>query len=88
VTEARADPASFLSGDAGDVTDPWRRAKRRLGELAYGTLDALAGTRRRAARLARTAPGRELLVIGVDRPTSHSASTRWPRSSRAGSSRT
>jgi len=65
------DPSSFLSGDAGDVTDPWRRAKRGLGELAYGALDTLAGTRRRAARLAR-APSRPLdvLVIGVYRPGS------------------
>ena len=67
----RPDPPSFLSGDAGDVTDPWRRSKRRLGELAYGAVDALAGTRRRAARLARSAPSqRDVLVIGVYRPGS------------------
>ena len=29
------DPSTFLSGDAGDVTDPWRVAKRRAGEVAY-----------------------------------------------------
>ena len=65
------DPATFLSGDAGDVTDPWRRSKRRLGELLYEALDTLAGTRRRAARLARMAPPqRDVLVIGVYRPGS------------------
>ena len=37
------DPSSFLSGDAGDVTDPWRRAKRTAGELAYNALDTLGG---------------------------------------------
>ncbi len=65
------DPASFLSGDAGDVTEPWRRTKRRLGELAYEALDTLSGTRLRAARLGRAvgAP-REVLVIGVYRPGS------------------
>jgi hypothetical protein len=62
------DPATFLSGDAGDVTNPWRRTKRGLGELAYSALDALAGTRRRAARLAETAaPGRNVVVTGVYR---------------------
>jgi hypothetical protein len=61
------DPASFLSGDAGDVTDPWRRAKRTAGELAYGALDALTATRLRAARLARDTPRRDVLVIGVYR---------------------
>jgi hypothetical protein len=71
MSATRPDPATFLSGDAGDVTDPWRRTKRRLGELAYGALDTLAGTRRRAARLARSAgPGRDVLVIGVYRPGS------------------
>ncbi|HMJ95575.1 MAG TPA: hypothetical protein VK486_06970 [Thermoleophilaceae bacterium] len=71
MSATRPDPASFLSGDAGDVTAPWRRSKRRLGELAYGALDTLAGTRRRAARLARSAsPQRDVLVIGVYRPGS------------------
>lgn len=71
MTPTLPDPSTFLSGDAGDVTDPWRRTKRRLGELAYGALDTLSGTRRRVARLARTAsPPREVLVIGVYRPGS------------------
>ena len=65
---SRPDPSSFLSGDAGDVTHPWRRAKRTAGELAYGAIDALAGTRLRAARLARRAPAPlDVLVIGVYR---------------------
>jgi hypothetical protein len=65
------DPATFLSGDAGDVTDRWRRTKRRLGELAYEALDTLAGTRRKAARLARSAPAPlDVLVVGVYRPGS------------------
>ena len=64
------DPASFLSGDAGDVTDPWRRAKRTAGELAYGAIDALTATRLRAARLTRDTPQRDVLVIGVYRPSS------------------
>jgi hypothetical protein len=69
-----ADLASFLSGDAGDVTDRWRRAKRTVGELAFGAIDALAGIRRRTAELARSTPQRDVLVIGVYRPGSLVAS--------------
>ena len=65
-----ADPGTFMSGDAGDVTDPWRRAKRRAGELAYSALDLASGTRRRTARLAARAPALEVLVLGVYRPGS------------------
>jgi hypothetical protein len=61
------DPSSFLSGDAGDVTDPWRVAKRRAGEVAYGVLDVATGTRRRAARLAALARPVDVLVLGVYR---------------------
>jgi hypothetical protein len=67
---SRPDPSSFLSGDAGDVTDPWRVAKRRAGELAYGALDLAAGTRRRAARLATLTRPLDVLVLGVYRPGS------------------
>ncbi len=63
------EPDSFLSGDAGDVTG-WRRAKRTLGEVAFASVDAVAGTRRRAARLARATPAREVLIVGVYRPGS------------------
>ena len=74
MTTSLPDPSSFLSGDAGDVTDPWRRAKRTAGEVAYAALDTLAGTRRRASRLARTGPRRlDVLVIGVYRPGSFMA---------------
>jgi hypothetical protein len=65
------DPETFLSGDAGDVTDPWRRLKRSAGEVGYGVIDRLTGSRRRAARLGRSAgPKRDVLVIGVYRPGS------------------
>jgi hypothetical protein len=64
------DPSSFLSGDAGDVTAPWRVAKRRAGELAYGALDLASGTRRRTARLAALTRPLEVVVLGVYRPGS------------------
>jgi hypothetical protein len=71
VSSTPPDPASFLSGDAGDVTDPWRRTKRGLGELAYEALDRLSGTRRLATRLAQAGPAQlDVLVIGVYRPGS------------------
>ena len=64
----RPDPDSFLSGDGGDVTDPWRRAKRTAGELAYGAIDAVTGTRLRAGRLARsTRAPLDVLVLSVYR---------------------
>ena len=64
----RPNPDSFLSGDGGDVTDPWRRAKRTAGELAFGAIDAVTGTRLRAGRLARqTRAPLDVLVIGVYR---------------------
>ena len=64
----RPDPDSFLSGDGGDVTDPWRRAKRTAGEAAFGAIDAMTATRLRAGRLARhTRAPLDVLVIGVYR---------------------
>ncbi|HEY7453310.1 MAG TPA: hypothetical protein VH683_02010 [Thermoleophilaceae bacterium] len=65
-----ADPASFLSGDAGDVTDPWRRAKRSAGEVAYTALNTLTATGPRVARLAARTPPQDILVIGIHRPGS------------------
>ena len=59
-----------LSGDAGDVTNPWRRAKRTLGELAFEAADRATGVGRRADALARTTPARRVLVAGVYRPES------------------
>jgi hypothetical protein len=60
----------FLSGDAGDVTHPWRRAKRALGELAFGALDRAALVARRADVLARSAPRQRVLAVSVYRPGS------------------
>jgi hypothetical protein len=67
---AGAAPADFLSGDAGDVTSPWRRAKRTLGEVAFGALDRAALVHRRADRLAAAQEPRRVLVAGVYRPDS------------------
>ena len=61
------DPSTFLSGDAGDVTDPWRIAKRRAGEVVYEALDVASGTRRRAARLAADTRPLDVLVLGIYR---------------------
>jgi hypothetical protein len=58
----------FTSGDAGDVTHPWRRAKRVAGELAFEAIDRLTGVHRRADRLAAATPSRRVLVVGVYRP--------------------
>ena len=67
---ALPDPATFLSGDAGDVTAPIRLVKRTVGEAAYSLADVAAGTRRAADRIAgRQAPLR-VLVLGVYRPGS------------------
>ena len=64
----RPNPDSFLSGDGGDVTAPWRRAKRTAGELAFGAIDAVTATRLRAGRLARTTRSPlDVLVMSVYR---------------------
>jgi hypothetical protein len=60
----------YLSGDAGDVTRPWRRAKRALGEVAFGALDRATLVARRTDALAGSAPRRRVLAIGVYRPGS------------------
>lgn len=60
----------YLSGDSGDVTHPWRRAKRSLGELASAALHAATLTPRRLDRLAGAAPPRRVLVSGIYRPGS------------------
>lgn len=64
------EPDSFLSGDAGDVSAPWRRVKRTLGEAAFGLADLAAGTRREADRLASRQPPLRVLVLAVYRPGS------------------
>ncbi len=60
----------FMSGDAGDVTHPWRRAKRVAGEIAFEALDRATFVGRRADALARATPPRNVLVAGVYRPRS------------------
>jgi hypothetical protein len=64
------DPSTFLSGDAGDVTAPWRRLKRAVGEVAYGVADLASGTGRQALRLAERQAQMRVLVVGVYRPAS------------------
>jgi hypothetical protein len=65
-----ADPSSFLSGDAGDVTAPWRRLKRALGETAFDLVGGARRTRRRVERIAAEQPPLRVLVLGVVRPGS------------------
>jgi hypothetical protein len=60
----------FLSGDAGDVTHPWRRLKRSLGEAAVEAVDVALLTATRTDRLARAQPRRRVLVASVYRPGS------------------
>jgi hypothetical protein len=60
----------LFSGDAGDVTHPWRRAKRTLGEAAFSAVDLALLTGPRVDRLARAQPGRRVLVASVYRPGS------------------
>ncbi|HEY6778288.1 MAG TPA: hypothetical protein VI122_17415 [Thermoleophilaceae bacterium] len=61
------EPDTFLSGDAGDVSAPWRRVKRTLGEAAFSLADLAAGTRRETGRLATRQPPLRVLVLGVYR---------------------
>jgi hypothetical protein len=60
----------LFSGDAGDVTHPWRRVKRTLGELSFDAADLAALTALRTSRLARRQDGRRVLVAGIYRPGS------------------
>jgi hypothetical protein len=57
----------LFSGDAGDVTHPWRRFKRGAGEVAFSAIDLALLTGPRVDRLARTQPGRRVLVTSVYR---------------------
>jgi hypothetical protein len=57
----------FLSGDAGDVTDPRRRLKRSAGEIAFEAIDTLTLIRPRADRLAARQPRRHVVVAAVYR---------------------
>jgi hypothetical protein len=60
----------LFSGDAGDVTHPWRRVKRSVGEVAFSAIDLALLTGPRVDRLARKQPGRRVLVASVYRPGS------------------
>jgi hypothetical protein len=60
----------LFSGDAGDVTHPWRRVKRSVGEVAFSVIDLALLTGPRVDRLARKQPGRRVLVASVYRPGS------------------
>jgi hypothetical protein len=62
--------SELLSGDAGDVTHPWRRAKRTAGEAAFSAIDRALLTGPRVDRLARSQPRRSVLVASVYRPGS------------------
>ena len=63
----------FLSGDAGDVTAPWRRVKRAAGELAFSAVDRAARVGRRADAVASATPPQRVLVACVYRPGSLAA---------------
>jgi hypothetical protein len=62
--------SDLFSGDAGDVTHPWRRAKRRVGEAAFSAIDLALLAGPRVDRLARKQPPRRVLVTSVYRPSS------------------
>jgi hypothetical protein len=62
--------ADLFSGDAGDVTHPWRRLKRGLGEVAFEAISRATLTGPRADRLAREQPPLRVLVASVYRPGS------------------
>jgi hypothetical protein len=62
--------ADLFSGDAGDVTHPWRRVKRGMGEVAFGALSLAALTGPRTDRLAGAQPPLRVLVASVYRPGS------------------
>jgi hypothetical protein len=60
----------LFSGDAGDVTHPWRRVKRSVGEAGFSAIDLALLTGPRVDRLAQKQPGRRVLVASVYRPGS------------------
>jgi hypothetical protein len=59
--------SDLFSGDAGDVTHPWRRAKRTVGEAAFSAIGLALLTGPRVDRLARKLPRRRVLVTSVYR---------------------
>jgi hypothetical protein len=62
--------SDLLSGDAGDVTHPWRRVKRTTGEVAFSAIDLALMTGPRVDRLVRKQPRQRVLVASVYRPGS------------------
>jgi hypothetical protein len=62
--------SDLFSGDAGDVTHPWRRLKRGLGEVAFEAISRATLTGPRTDRLARVQPRLRVLVASVYRPGS------------------
>jgi hypothetical protein len=62
--------SDLFSGDAGDVTHPWRRAKRTAGEVAFSAIDLALLTGPRVDRVAGRLPARRVLVASVYRPGS------------------
>jgi hypothetical protein len=62
--------SDLFSGDAGDVTHPWRRIKRAVGEVAFSAIDLALLTGPRVDRLAANQPRRRVLVASVYRPGS------------------
>jgi hypothetical protein len=62
--------SDLFSGDAGDVTHPWRRIKRAVGEVAFSAIDLALLTGPRVDRLAANQPLRRVLVASVYRPGS------------------
>jgi hypothetical protein len=62
--------SDLFSGDAGDVTHPWRRVKRTAGEVAFSAIDVALLTGPRVDRLAGKQPRRRVLVASVYRPGS------------------
>jgi hypothetical protein len=62
--------SDLFSGDAGDVTHPWRRVKRTAGEVAFSAINLGLLTGPRVDRLAKTQPRRRVLVASVYRPGS------------------
>jgi Glycosyltransferase like family 2 len=62
--------SDLFSGDAGDVTHPWRRAKRAVGGVAFSAIDLALLTRPRVNRMAGRQPARRVLVASVYRPGS------------------
>jgi hypothetical protein len=62
--------SDLFSGDAGDVTHPWRRVKRTVGEVLFSAIALASLTGPRLDRLARRQPSRRVLVASVYRPGS------------------